>query len=158
MLQRSAFDESTVLARLPPKHRKHLLCQLYRTQVVTCPLFGSMLDERIIARLCSKLQPYLAAKGDVIIQEGEHGSEMYMIFGGAMIIHSKTLAKMDKKTWVDGAFFGELPMLQVAALVPGGVIKSNSITLIHPGPICSSGPACTTTATSTRSRRRRTRT
>ena len=89
--KRSAFDENTVLSRLPPKHRKHLLLQLYRTQVcdpsafhiatqpvhvelavttsngsrsaaavtsrrslwqvVSCPLFGSDLDERIVARL-----------------------------------------------------------------------------------------------------------
>ena len=40
-----------------------------------------------------------------------------------------------------------LLQLQVAALVPGGVIKSNSITLIHPGPICSgSARSCSSSA------------
>ena len=37
-----------------------------------------------------------------------------MIYRGTMVIHSQSLPKMDRKTWMDGAFFGELPVCAVS--------------------------------------------
>jgi hypothetical protein len=80
---------------------------MYSTQLKSCPLFLN-LDDEIITRLALKLNVYLAAEGDQVVAEGEVGDEMYMVVKGGVRIISKALPKMDGKTWVDGAFFGEV--------------------------------------------------
>jgi hypothetical protein len=39
---KSVFDEQEILDRLPPKHRKALLMEMYRTHLQNCPLMRGM--------------------------------------------------------------------------------------------------------------------
>merc|ERR1711871_1601723 len=105
-------SESTVLDKLPPKFRKELLLQMYKPQLVRCPLFDK-LDNSIITKLAIVMQSYLAVVEDIVVQENSVGDELYMIIHGEVEIQSKTIPSVCGKTWSDGAFFGELPMLEL---------------------------------------------
>ena len=75
------YDEDEVLAKLPPKFRKTLLIEMYKPQLMLCPLFLG-LQNTVITKLAMCMQPYLAVEGDFIVQEGNVGDEMYMIVKG----------------------------------------------------------------------------
>ena len=108
--QKSAAEEETVLAMLPPKYKKSILVDLYKQHVMNCPLFYNM-SEHIILKLCTTLHPYTAAAEDEVIRENEAGDEMYMVIRGDISIASSTLPKVHGKEFRNGAFFGELPVL-----------------------------------------------
>lgn len=48
------------------------------------------------------------------MEEDQVGDEMYMIIKGEVKLRSDCAPKFEGKAWVDGAFFGELPMLGLA--------------------------------------------
>ena len=107
------FDEDEILDKLPPKFKKRLLVEMYRPQLTSCPLFQG-LDNNIITQLAMVMKPYLAIEGDIIVQENQVGEQMFMIVKGEVRLDSKCAPKVQGKVWVDGAFFGELPMLGLA--------------------------------------------
>ena len=45
---KSVFDEQEILDRLPPKHRKALLMEMYRTHLQNCPLMRG-LEEGVVS-------------------------------------------------------------------------------------------------------------
>ena len=45
---KSVFDEQEILDRLPPKHRKALLMEMYRTHLQNCPLMRGM-EEGVVS-------------------------------------------------------------------------------------------------------------
>lgn len=107
-------DEDAVLNKLPPKFKKVLLVEMYKPQLSRCPLFLG-LDNTIITQLAMVMLPYLAIEGDIIVEEGNVGDEMYMVVNGEVKLESDAYPKFSGKAWVDGAFFGELPMLGLGA-------------------------------------------
>ena len=107
------FDEGMILDKLPPKFKKTLLVQMYKPQLTSCPLFLG-LENNIITQLAMVMLPYLAIEEDVIVEEDQVGDEMYMIIKGEVKLRSDCAPKFEGKAWVDGAFFGELPMLGLA--------------------------------------------
>ena len=46
---KSVFDEQEILDRLPPKHRKALLMEMYHSHLVNCPLMRGM-EDSIVSR------------------------------------------------------------------------------------------------------------
>eukprot|EP01047_Picozoa_sp_COSAG01_P038449 COSAG01_NODE_3121_length_6556_cov_4.914821_2_plen_122_part_00 len=84
---RNARWQDEVLGRLPPKFRKELLLEMYKPQLMMCPLFLN-LDLGIITRLATTLRPYLAVRNDKVFEEGEVGDEMYMIVKGEVQLDS----------------------------------------------------------------------
>jgi Ca2+-binding EF-hand superfamily protein len=119
---KSVFDEAEIVEKLPPKFKKTLLLTMYKPQLQTCPLFAG-LDESIITKLAITLRPYLGVEGDAVVTEGEVGDEMYMVVKGDMILSSQQFPKFDGKSWGDGAFFGELPMLGMG----GGGLRNKHV-------------------------------
>jgi len=119
---KSVFDEGEIVEKLPPKFKKTLLLVMYKPQLQTCPLFAG-LDESIITRLATTLRPYLGVEGDKIVAEGEVGDEMYMVVAGDVRLASKEWQKFDGKSWGDGAFFGELPLLGMG----GGELRNKHL-------------------------------
>lgn len=119
---KSVFDEAEIVEKLPPKFRKALLLTMYKPQLTTCPLFAG-LDESIITKLAVTLRPYLGCEGDVVVSEGEVGDEMYMVVKGDVQLSSHEWPKFDGKSWGDGAFFGELPMLGMG----GGELRNKHV-------------------------------
>eukprot|EP01043_Picozoa_sp_COSAG02_P050170 COSAG02_NODE_5127_length_4605_cov_2.189177_3_plen_139_part_00 len=49
---KSVFDEQEILDRLPPKHRKALLMEMYRTHLQNCPLMRGMEEGVVSCRSC----------------------------------------------------------------------------------------------------------
>jgi CRP-like cAMP-binding protein len=109
--KKSVFDESVILEYLPPRHRKELMLSIYKPYLVQCPLLQGM-ETAAIAKLCLLMRPYLACVDDVIVQEGEIGEEMYLIMRGAVQLNSVQHPAYNARLWEDGAFFGELAVLQ----------------------------------------------
>ena len=107
-----AFDETEVLGRLPPKIRKQLLHEMYYQQIARCPLFEGQ-PETLLHKLCMHMQPYYAMENDIIQIEGGVELEMYMIESGTIRMSSSKVPKLDNKVWEVGAFFGELPVLDL---------------------------------------------
>merc|ERR1711939_522765 len=108
--QKSVFDEQAILDKLPPKHRKELLMEMYRDHLSTCPLLKGM-EEGILSKLCLKMSPYLALRDDLIVKEGDVGEEMYMVVRGCIRLSSENWRLYNERSWEDGAFFGELTVL-----------------------------------------------
>jgi Ca2+-binding EF-hand superfamily protein/CRP-like cAMP-binding protein len=111
---KSVFDEQDILDRLPPKHRKALLMEMYKTHLKNCPLMKGM-EEGVVTKLCLKMRPYLALREDMVVKEGEIGEEMYMIVRGNIKLQSHSWRLYNERSWLDGAFFGELTVLGIGA-------------------------------------------
>jgi CRP-like cAMP-binding protein len=112
--KKSMFDENQLLAFLPPKHRKQLLLVIYKPYLTTCPLLAGM-DDIVLTKLCVVMRPYLALKQDEIMTEDDVGEEMYMVVRGEIKLTSQTAPRYNKRSWHDGAFFGELTVLGAGA-------------------------------------------
>ena len=119
---KSVFDEAEIVEKLPPKFKKTLLLSMYKPQLQTCPLFAG-LDEAIITKIAIILRPYLGVEGDSVVREGEVGDEMYMVVKGDITLKSSAWPKFDGKSWGDGAFFGELPLLGMG----GGPLRNKHV-------------------------------
>ena len=119
---KSVFDEADIVEKLPPKFKKTLLLTMYKPQLQTCPLFAG-LDEAIITRIAIILRPYLGVEGDCVVREGDVGDEMYMVVKGDITLKSVAWPKFDGKSWGDGAFFGELPLLGMG----GGPLRNKHV-------------------------------
>ena len=120
--KKSVFDERQLLDKLPPKHRKELLMKMYRPSIMNSPLLKGV-DDGILTKLCIQMRPYAAISGDVVVQEGEVGEEMFMVVSGIIKLKSTRYPLYQKRTWSDGAFFGELSILGLG----GGVQKNRHV-------------------------------
>ena len=112
--KKSALDEAEIIGCLPPKHQRGLVMSIYKPYLRDCPLVQG-LDDTIISRLCMAMRPYLALNGDTICTEGEVGEEMFLITRGAVKLESASHPSYATRVWEDGAFFGELPLLDCGA-------------------------------------------
>ena len=99
---KTVFDEQKILKGLPPAMRTQLVHFMYKSIIETCMLFRS-LDDDVISKLCTLLQPYPAPAGSSIISEGDKGTEMYIIVEGTVHI-----TKLGKSMGIlsQGGFFG----------------------------------------------------
>lgn len=123
--KKSALDEKQIIACLPPKHQKDLVMAIYEPYVVDCPLLQG-LERGLKSRLCLAMRPYFALAGDDIVVEGEMGEEMYLITRGTVKLDSSRYPAYNSRQWEDGAFFGELPLLDCGAEQPAGPSHSVS--------------------------------
>lgn len=108
--KKSVFDEDVLLSYLPPKQRKDLLAAVYKPFLVQCPLLQG-LEWTVLSRLCTKMRPYFAVVNDVIFNEGDVGEELYLVVHGSIKLSSSSFPTYNSRRWEDGAFFGELPLL-----------------------------------------------
>lgn len=112
--KKSALDERQIISCLPPKHQKDLVMSIYVPYLVDCPLVHG-LERGLLSRLCLIMRPYLALAGDEIVVENEIGEEMYLITRGTVRLQSTRYPAYNTRQWEDGAFFGELPLLDCGA-------------------------------------------
>ena len=111
--RKSALDEKQVIACLPPKHQKELIMAIY-APFIDCPLLQG-LERGLTCQFCLAMRPYFAFAGDVVVLEGEIGEEMYLITRGTIKLESVRFPDYNSRSWEDGAFFGELPLLDCGA-------------------------------------------
>eukprot|EP01043_Picozoa_sp_COSAG02_P029200 COSAG02_NODE_1806_length_10867_cov_7.575130_5_plen_748_part_01 len=108
--KKSVFDEDVLLSYLPPRQRKDLLAVIYKPFLMQCPLMQH-LEWRVLSRLCLMMRPYFAVVNDVIFAEADIGEEMYLVVRGSIKLSSTRFPAYNSRLWEDGAFFGELPLL-----------------------------------------------
>lgn len=106
--QRLVIDEDEVLEDLPPGLRAEVALHLRRNLVEGVPLFEGA-SEAFIRDVALQMRPVVAFPGDVIVREGHHGREMYVLARGtveAVDAEGRVLREMH-----DGDFFGEVALV-----------------------------------------------
>jgi CRP-like cAMP-binding protein len=93
------------------------------------PLFSDLPKEAFIA-LTERMDLRIATNGDVLVQEGERGSSMFVIIQGKVVVKRQdsesgqdiVLAELD-----DGTFFGEMALLSDAPRVASVVCADDTM-------------------------------
>ncbi|MBI1946651.1 MAG: cyclic nucleotide-binding domain-containing protein [Deltaproteobacteria bacterium] len=88
-------------------------------KVPPIPLFSDLPKEAFIA-LTERMELRVAAAGDVLVQEGERGSSMFVIIQGRVAVKrhdAQTGQDLELAELSDGAFFGEMALLSDAPRV-----------------------------------------
>eukprot|EP00736_Rhodelphis_marinus_P002429 Rmarinus@m.23699 len=104
---KTVFDQSEILSALPHSLRADMVRHMYKTIVTKVPLFFG-LDDEVVARICLKLQPYHAAAGDVIINQGDVSHELFIIVEGSVTVRRNGVQVLVLK---NNSFFGEMGLL-----------------------------------------------
>ena len=106
---RMGYDESRVLADLPPSLQEELSLVLRRELIEQVPFLQGASD-KLIRDLCLKLKPLVFTPGDYIVVAGEVGNEMYFVSHGAVDVIAPD-GKTILTTLKSGSFFGEIALL-----------------------------------------------
>jgi CRP-like cAMP-binding protein/Ca2+-binding EF-hand superfamily protein len=134
---RSLFDEASMLAEMPPTMSAEVTKFLYHDFLATIPLFKG-LSEEILYRLCEKVVPMLALKSSIIIQEGQPGTEMYLLMSGEVEVSKKESPTSNKSQVLgflsEGSFFGEIPVLSESE--PGSEIRTRTVKAVTESELC----------------------
>lgn len=128
--RKSALDEKHVIACLPPKHQKELIMAIYQPFVADCPLLKG-LERGLTSQLCLAMRPYFAVAGDNVVVEREIGEEMYLVTRGTIKLNSVRFPDYNSRLWEDGAFFGELPLLDCGLEEPGSTSWQKPSKVLH---------------------------
>jgi Ca2+-binding EF-hand superfamily protein len=80
---RSGFNVDELFADVPPTMRTHLKQFLYSSTIGQVPLFRG-LSKEVIGALCGACKPMYALAGDVVMEEGQPGRELYMLMSGEL--------------------------------------------------------------------------
>jgi voltage-gated potassium channel len=107
--KRMSFDESSVVAALPPSLRTDVSLFLKRDIIEKVPLFQGASDE-FIREIALQMTPVIFTPGDYIYKAGESGRDMYFITQGMVEVLSKD-GSIVYKTLTDGDFFGEIALV-----------------------------------------------
>ena len=121
---RQPVDPVEIFRQMPPSMRLMVTQFLYRRFLGSIPIFRDMSNE-VIAALCLTVTPLVALKGQEIMKEGSVGQEMYMIMTGEVEVLSGTqrLGFLS-----EGAFFGEVPVLDDSSLAEKRTRTVRSVT------------------------------
>ncbi len=107
--KRLSFDESNVIADLPPSLKTEVSLFLKRDIIAKVPLFQGA-SEEFIKEIALEMKPLVFMPGDYVYHAGEQGRDMYFINKGTVEIVSKTGAQI-YATLTDGDFFGEIALV-----------------------------------------------
>lgn len=83
--KKTVFDESEIIASLPPALANDVIYSLYSETITSSPIFVG-LEVEVVAKLCMRLTPFHALSGMVISQEGHQGTEVYIVQKGEVLI------------------------------------------------------------------------
>ena len=104
---RAMFDQVQLVDDMPPSMSAEVTTFLYLRFLETIPLFRG-LGREVLFKLCHSVTPMLALKGQTLIEEGQPGSEMYLLMSGEVEVSQQhcVLGYLS-----EGSFFGEIPVL-----------------------------------------------
>ena len=122
-------SESEILEAMPPSMRDDFRTHLYAKFLGSVPIFRD-LSQEILAALCAKVEPMIAVKQQVVFEEGSTGNEMYMLMVGELEV---TQGGQRLGFLSDGAFFGELPILDTST---GSQVRTRTITAMTDSKLC----------------------
>lgn len=128
---RAMFDESAVLAEMPPSMSAEVSTYIYGMFLKTIPLFRGLGDE-IIFQLCLAVKPMLALKTQSIMEEGQPGTEMYLLMHGEVEVsqNGECLGFLS-----EGSFFGEIPVL-TESVESGSEIRTRTVKAVTECELC----------------------
>ena len=122
-------SESEILEAMPPSMRDDFRTHLYGKFLGSVPIFRD-LSQEILAALCAKVEPMIAVKQQVVFEEGSTGNEMYMLMVGELEV---TQSGQRLGFLSDGAFFGEVPILDDST---GSEVRTRTITAMTDSKLC----------------------
>ena len=101
------LNEEELLSNMPPAMAEDFRAHLYHKFLMTVPLFRGC-SQQVISAICSIVEPMNLAKGQLVFAEQTRGKEMYMLMVGELEVtqRNERLGFLS-----DGAFFGEVPLL-----------------------------------------------
>lgn len=106
---RLGYDESSVLAELPPSLKTDVSMHINRAIIEKVPLFRGASDA-VIRDIVVELRPHVFVPGDMIVRSGEVGDRMYFISRGAVEVVSDDGREVFASLH-EGNFFGEIALL-----------------------------------------------
>jgi voltage-gated potassium channel len=106
---RLGYDESAVLAELPPSLRIEVALVLKQDFIHKVPFLKGA-NRELMRDIAMELQPVIFTPGDFIFRAGEIGRHMYFISHGTVEVISAD-GKSIYATLTDGDFFGEIALL-----------------------------------------------
>lgn len=106
--KRLAFDESSLIAALPPSLQTEVALFLKRDIVERVPLFAGA-DDAFIREIALQMNPTVFLPGDTIYNEGSTSRNMYFITRGQLEV--VTRARGPVATLEEGDFFGEMGLV-----------------------------------------------
>lgn len=105
--QGKLFDEEKILSEVSRPLRKAIVNYNCRELVRAVPFFYDA-DPDFVSAIITKLDFEVYLEGDVIIREGELGTEMYFLKSGVVSVSCEGVSTDDLS---DGAYFGEICLL-----------------------------------------------
>ena len=113
------FNESEVLAFLPPKMRTDLALKVHYATLSKVKLFQDC-DTGLLKELVNKLRPMIFLPGDYICRKDDIGREMYIIQSGYVSVMTPTPASGPNRiimaTLGEGSVFGEIALLGISGM------------------------------------------
>jgi CRP-like cAMP-binding protein len=105
---RKFVGEAKLLSEMPPTLRMEVLLALKAGVLFDVPLLTRLGNLNIIHDLMLQLKPQLCSQGEVVIQQGDFGREMFILSEGvlAIIVNGNKVAELRS-----GSFFGEVALL-----------------------------------------------
>ncbi len=107
--KRLSYDESEVIAGLPPNLGTEISLFLKRDFIQKVPIFQGA-SEEFIREVALHMKPLVFLPGDYIYKTGEQGRDMYFISRGTLEALSKD-GKTIYTTLTAGDFFGEIALV-----------------------------------------------
>lgn len=107
--KRLSFDESMVIAELPPSLKTEVSLFLKRDIIAKVPLFQGA-SEEFIKEIALEMKPLVFMPGDYVYHAGEPGRDMYFISKGTIEVVSKDGTQV-YATLTEGDFFGEIALV-----------------------------------------------
>ena len=100
------INEHEIMEDLPPTMRIELVRQIYGSVILAVPLFFG-LDTAILTEICLALAALPAMKGEIILREGQQGTEMYCISSGQCRVSQQMTGGDDDervRIWIEEIF------------------------------------------------------
>ncbi len=94
-------------------------------------LFGG-LDDAVLEQLCHELSPSFADPGDVVMREGDHARELFVVLGGELEVLRRSKGGVEGRVAIlgPGSWAGEMSILDtqprsatVRALAPSVLVR-----------------------------------
>lgn len=106
--QRLGYEESTLVALLPPSLQAEVTLHLKRDLIEKVPLFQGA-NEAFIREVALEMQPVVYLPGDVIVRAGERGRDMFFISRGRVEVRAPD-GQTVYNILEEGDFFGEVAL------------------------------------------------
>lgn len=104
------FQNLSDFSKLSESLKREILFYTHKDIVLNVPLFHA-LEPHEILRIIEKLKPQIYMPGDLIIQEGKKGTEMFFLTEGVAEILIKKENKLLSIILSKGAYFGEIALI-----------------------------------------------